>query len=202
VKPAVPSLGRRAQRGMTLIEAVIAVAVLGVGMVALFGMMEWVARATNSLRFDAVATEAYARLAAQIRDATCEFDAADPEAPWAVDPGIDPADGRLQDWFGLDGPVDGSTVRAVGTTGEELADTAPRMRVEYRVRADETGGWGDTFGDAWTRTSMQVDVRVRRITNDPDKDDPDRVDGTWIKVYPVQKRCNPRVQAEGRGEYL
>lgn len=185
----------RSRRGMTLIEAVVATGVLTAGAAAVFGMIVHVQGANRSTTFQTNALDAFSRLAAQVRDAQCDYraetfppllDAA------TTDPGLAGAVGGA--W--VTAPLPNSTVTALGdanTNPGVFARYVPPMRVDYRVLAE-----GAVDGPP----AFRVDVRVRELTRDPVRDALALVDGAHIRVFPVQKVCNPRIETgRGRGEY-
>ena len=63
---------RKAQRGVTLIETVIAMFVLVTGIAAVFGMASHVHHANRSLAFQTQSVDVFSRLTAQFRDARCD----------------------------------------------------------------------------------------------------------------------------------
>lgn len=191
---------RACRRGMTLLEAMVAVMVLAVGLVGLFGLIEGVQDAHRRSQFDAIALDAFAQLSAQIADAQCDFPASAPGTLGlaTVDPGLAPTGGA---WIGFPNPVLGSTVVATG----DLVDTSVRTRIEYRVLDATLPG---------AAPKLDIDVRIRQLLGDgaTGPDDPNLEDGYWIRVYPLEKVCVPRLLPPGivagaidgtvgRGEY-
>jgi hypothetical protein len=186
---------------LTLLEAVLALAVFSTGVVALFGMINNVSSANRSSSFHRNSLDLFSRLSSQIRDAQCHFDGngtppyiVDYVPPYTVlsaaDPGLDPALG----WRGTAGPVVGSAITAVGnaqTNAAIFAGYVPPMEADYLV-TDVT-----VPGDPPT---LRIDVRIREITNDPMKDGSPT--GPWVREYPIQKTCAPRYDGMPRGAFF
>ena len=187
---------RTSVRGMTLLEALVSVLVLVVGVAALMGMIINVENANRSMALQHNSLDIFARISAQIRDAECDFvpgvglsaATSDP----AFLPGGIPDAGANGQW--IEEPLNLSTITLVGTnnTNPELAQYVPAIQVAYRVN--------DPL-NIDTLPSFQIDVQIRQIMRDPVQDDIERLDGYWIRVYPIQKMCNGRADATQRGEY-
>lgn len=183
---------RRSARGMTLVEAMVAVVVMSTAIAAIFGMINHVQGANQTLAFQNIALDAFAQISAQIRDARCDYPAATPGInAVGTDAGLMAGEGG---WFGLGGPEPGSGITFVGDPSNNpiLANYGTPIRIEYRSTRQQTAG---------VDTSYLVEVRIREITRDPARDNPALTDGHWIRVFPVEKVCTARVDAVGRGEY-
>jgi type II secretory pathway pseudopilin PulG len=174
------------RRGMTLLEAVIALLVLSTGVAAVFGMVGRISNANRSMAFQTASLDAFSEISAQIRDARCDIpegQAMDDFNAALFDPGLALTNGQ---W--VNAAIAGSTIQLVG----DFTNRVPVIRIDYRVAEDNTQPGP---------VSLDIDVRVREITGDPDKDDPARESGYWIQVFPVKKLCTPRTDATYRGEY-
>jgi len=187
---------RFAQRGMSLLEAMMAMLVLTIGVAAIFGMINHVQGANRTLSFQNTALDAFALVSAQIRDARCDYlaNAAVPGiAPASTDPGLVAGEGG---WVGAAGAVAGSSITYVGdaTNNPLLADTVPPIRIDYRTARRQVAV-GQPF------TSYTVDVRVREIKRNAAQDNVALEDGHWIRIFPVEKLCTARTNLIGRGEY-
>jgi hypothetical protein len=90
-------------------------------------------------------------------------------------------------------PVPGSSILYVGN----FVDRVPAINVSYMV-APETVPVNVPPPLA---PGLEISVRIREIMNDPLKDDPNLVNGYWIRVFPVKKTCTLRYDATSRGEY-
>lgn len=196
-------------RGISLIEVMIASVVLALGMVATFAMLERVEGANRSFDLTQTANDAYARLAAQIRDAQCDFDGATPAAapnPATIDDGLERAVGL--GYVGVDVPVpQPSTITYVGLTdgsqAPRIPQTVPPLRIEYQVlrEAPPVAAPGAVRAPPPNPgPAYDINVRIRQITGDPARDDPSVENGWWIKHYPVKKVCNARYESSSRGE--
>lgn len=171
----------------------IALAVLVTGIAAVFGMVVHVKTANRTLLMQTRSLDAYARLAAQIQNAQCDYNPLAPPALGSVDtaltdPGLvpTPAPGT---WIDASNRDPNSLVDAVGRTGVDLPPTVPTMHVDYRV----TGGLTTQI------PVLDIEIRVREITNDPTIDA--LPGGYYVRTYPVRKMCNPRLDESMRGEY-
>lgn len=185
---------RRAQRGMTLVEAVIAVLVMTIATAAVFGLINHVQGANRTLSFQNIALDVFARVSAQIRDARCDFPAATPGiTAVSTDAGLIAGEGG---WFGAGGPEPGSAITFVGdpTNNPELASYSVPIRVDYRSTRRQLNA-------AAPFTSYHVEVRIRQIMRNAAQDAPGQVDGYYIRVFPVDKVCTARIDPIGRGEY-
>lgn len=184
---------RRSVRGMTLIEAMVAVVVMTTAIAAIFGMINHVEGANRTIAFQNIALDAFARVAAQVRGARCDYSARAQGATAAtIDPGLVAAVGG---WTGAGGPVAGSSITFVGdgTNNPELLEYPTPIRIEYRSTA-VTPAVGLT-------SSYTVEVRIRQIMRDPVKDAAALEDGYWIRIFPVDKMCTARLDPVGRGVY-
>lgn len=197
---------RSNRRGFALLEVMVAAGVFAIGMAGVFGMLQYVIGANRSVDLTNTANAAFTRLAAQIRDAQCDFDASN--AAWApapdpltTDPGLVNAVGR--GWIGFLTPaIANSGITHVGETlpgnASGLEVTSPSLRIEYRVSleaAPQLVGAGvlpTTRGPAFS-----VEVRIRQLTGDPAKDNPAVDNGLWIKHFMLSKACNARYERGG-----
>jgi type II secretory pathway component PulJ len=183
---------RARARGMTLMEALMAMTVLATGVAALFGMINRVQGANRSIAFQSDALDAFSRIAAQLRDAECVLpnDLPPNLANTVRDPGLDPVNGT---WIAA--PAAGSLITFVGDadTNPQLARYMPPLRVDYRLRASAV--------PVNALPALEAEVRVREITRDPVRDDPAVENGHWIRIFPVQKVCTPRLDDTLRGAY-
>lgn len=190
---------RSGRRGLTLLEAVFSILVLAIGVVAIFGMVSRISNANQSMAFQATALDAFARIAAEIRDSTCVYNAADPQnaATAQIDPGlsgiaVNPPVNLPRVW--QTAPVGAaSLIQHVGT----FNNTSPPIQIAYHV----TNAPPDS-ASLTEAPSYDIDVRVRQIMNDPVMDAANLESGYWIQVYPVKKICSLRADDTSRGEYF
>jgi type II secretory pathway pseudopilin PulG len=176
--------GRSAQRGATLIEALIALAALGVGAAGVLSLLVTVTRTNERLGFHNRSVELAAEVAAQIQDAACDVRVGDLVVSAASrDPGLAPGGP-------YDAPLPGSGIRTVGDL-----DGRPPIRIRYTV-AEEDRALAPEGPPA-----LDVTIEIREITRDPARDDPAVINGYWIRRFPVKKICNLRLELSGRGEY-
>ncbi len=196
----------KAKRGFSLIEAVIAMGIMAAGFVAIFSMINRVQGANRSMGFQQQAIEAYNAIAAQIRDAQCDFDGNVPSpaplVPATTDPGLAAVVGA--GWIHASPP--NSSIIHVGLTdgtNPNLPRTIPPMRVSYQVNLEAPPVPGPTSGPlpGAIGPAFDIQVLVREITGDPARDNPAVTAGFWIRNFPMKKTCNPRFGATRRGEY-
>lgn len=199
--------GRRSRRGMTLLESVMAMSILSVGVVAVFGTVRQVTSANRTMAFQSSAVDTLSEVAAQIRDAQCDFpsEAAIPGAPDFTAATIDPGLSGFIDAGWVDtsaGPVTGSGIQKVGV----IPNVVPPLFVDYRISSEavvvDTSLNPITGFEPANVPGLNVEVRVREITNDPARDAVLLEDGYWIQIFPVKKVCNVRMEDSSRGEYL
>lgn len=166
--------------------------VLVTGIAAVFGMATHVQTATNNLKFQNLAVDHFARFSAQVRNARCDFPAGLPTVTGGnlvTDQGLN---------FGLATgnwitTPQGGAIDLVGITdGTSLPKTSPQIRIAYRMTLNTT---------VPNIPAYDIDVQIREITNDPARDNINLIDGYWIRVYPLTKTCNPRLDTNARGEY-
>jgi type II secretory pathway pseudopilin PulG len=183
---------RPQQLGMTLIEAVIAALILGLSVTAIVGMITRVEQANGQAAFSTKSLDALATIASQIRDAQCDYSAADDVVvslatlPVAtVDPGLLVGAG----W--QTAPVPNSVIDYVG----DRVELMPPIQIAYQV-VDGTGA--DVAGIP-APVAIDAEIRIRHIQQGVDEADwPER-------IFPVAKVCTVRLQAvnqRARGEYL
>ena len=200
----------RQQRGISIIEVMMAAVLLALGVTAMFAMLDRVEGANRSLDFARTANDAYARLAAEIRDAQCDYDGR--QVPpvmdgTTTDPGLAAVIGV--GWVGVDVviPVGSSITQAGVSDGSNpfISATVPTLRIEYRLvnEAPVVVAPGAIRGaPAGVGPAFDVEIRIRKVTGNPAMDDPTVNNGWWIKHFPVKKVCNPRYESRRRGEYL
>lgn len=188
---------RRQTRGMTLLEAVVALLVMATALAGIFGMINHVEGANRSLSFQNTALDVFARVSAQIRDARCDYDAT--VVPVALNPATTDAGlmAGMGAWFGAAGAEPSSLIDLTGNSANNpaLAGITPEIQVDYMVTQEPPP-------DPSAPLSFRFDVRIRQIMRNAAQDDPNLTDGHWIRVFPVQKVCNARGDIlDARGEY-
>lgn len=191
--------GRRGRRGSTLIEALIAVAVLGMGTAGIAGLITTISGANRRLAFQRRANEVFAQFAAQVADAKCDcIGPACPGADLDWDPALDPA---FASAFLFPGdpcalPA-GTTITMCGDQATWLPpiETAgPPMQlsftsVQYAPLAPIPGA----------PPAFDLLVRIREIRNTVEENT--AVNAPWVREYPLKKVCNLRLEPTGRGEF-
>ena len=180
---------------MTLLEAVVSVLVVVTGVAALMGMIINVENANRGMALQHNALDIFARLSAQIRDAECDIlPGASDLAPGTSDPMFLDGLGHHASW--VVAPLAGSSITLIGNSlnRPELADYVPRVIVALWIEEEPA-----PYPEA--PPSFQIDVQIRELTRDPVRDNIVNTNGYWVRVYPIQKLCNQRVDRVQRGEY-
>lgn len=200
----------RPRRGMGLLEVMMATVLLAFGMVATFAMLDRMEGVHRSLDLTQTANDAYAQLAAQIRDAQCDYDGTQPVGgldPATTDAGLFNAVGA--GWIGVTRPIPvPSSITHAGVsdgTMPNLPVTVPVVRIEYRVDNEAPpvlAPGATTAPPGGVGPALDIEIRVRLLTNDPARDNPALDQGWWIKHFPLKKTCNARYERTRRGEYL
>jgi prepilin-type N-terminal cleavage/methylation domain-containing protein len=177
---------RAHRRGVTLLESMIALGVFAIGITGVFGLIARVHAGNRSVMAQAGTLDAFALVAAEIRDARCDFPATMPGVfdPTMTDPALQPTGGGWID-----------TPRGAITRVGEL-EGSPPLHVSYRVALERA-----PVNPPPQVVALDVDVRVREVQHDPVKDNAALEAGSWIRVFPVKKLCNPRYDETYRGEY-
>jgi prepilin-type N-terminal cleavage/methylation domain-containing protein len=183
---------RRTQRGITLIETMIALAVLATGIAAVFGMVVHVQKANRTMVLQTRSVDVFAQLVAEIQNARCDYDptANPPLAPGQVDvartdPGLVP---NSPAFYSL--PQPNSAITFVGITDGlpgSLPQTVPQMMIEYSVAGDLNSPVGVP--------ALDVTIRITEMTTETHR----LADG--IRLYPMRKLCNARLDETSRGEF-
>lgn len=181
---------RRRRRGFTLVEAMVAVAVLTIGIASVFQLITTLVASQRVLKLNSQGIDLYSRLSSEIRSAQCDFPAAIGGAPVASaaatrDPGL-----MVENvWIPTQAPAPaGSLLRTIGNFDGEGLPTAgaPILQVDYMVRPVAIAGVNIL--------TYEIDVRVRQIQNDAAQDSVLLTEATWLKIFTVQKACNARIE--------
>ncbi|MBK6686996.1 MAG: prepilin-type N-terminal cleavage/methylation domain-containing protein [Deltaproteobacteria bacterium] len=183
-----PRRGRLGRRGMTLIEAMVAFAVLTIGVAAIFSLITSLVSSQRVLRLNSQGIDLYSRLSSEIRSARCDFPAAlggapVPSAAATRDPGLTVEGVWIPTQVAA--PA-GSMLQTIGNFDGEGLPTAgaPVLQVDYMVRSI-------ALLNVNTLT-YEVDIRVRQIQNDAARDSVLVTESPWLRVFTVQKACNAR----------
>jgi type II secretory pathway pseudopilin PulG len=177
----------RSRRGATLVEALVAVAVLGVGTAAVTELVGSISNARRKLSFQTSALDRFNRLNAEIQASTCVV------FPGAAGPTAASADAALMvpaaTW--QNAPV-GAHVQTVG----DMFDVTPPVRVEYQLALvpPNPALTNDSF-------AFDVTVRVRELTRDAATDGANITSAHYIKTWPIRKACPWRATADTRGGF-
>lgn len=178
-----------------------ALGVLAIGVVALFGMISHIQNANRSMAFQNSSLDAFARIAAQIEDARCDYT---PTAPAFATATKDPGLATLDVW--IETPAFQSNIDLVGNVDTNpafpLLDSVPALSIRYMVSLEDPASF--LAGPTPTAPALDIQVEVREYFRDPIRDDPTITDAYYVRNFPVKKLCNARyeaVAANARGEY-
>lgn len=191
--------GRSMRRGSTLIEALIAVAVLGIGTAGIAGLITTISGANRRLTFQRRANEVFAQFAAQVSDARCDcVGASCSGADLVRDPRLDPLFAPAYQYPPTNcGAPGASTITMCGDQENwipAVVGAGPRLHLSY-ILTDDPGA----AAIPGAPPSLNLRVKVREIRYDAAENAAD--DGYWIREYPLKKACNLRLEPNGRGEF-
>lgn len=186
---------RSGQRGMTLVETLVAVAVLGLGSASLFSLLTGISTTNRRAKFHSTSIDVLGAFSAQLRDAACD------DTPLGVrdDAGL----AVLGNWIGA--PAPGGSITAVGN----LDDVASGMQTNYPLRVQY---WVD-LSPAVALGPRSLDVRVQICEyNHPSvlgaataegqcTPGVEWVPGLYVREFVVKKVCAERDGDTSRGEY-
>jgi prepilin-type N-terminal cleavage/methylation domain-containing protein len=182
---------RASRRGMTLVEAIIAMLVLTIGVAGIYNLLGSISGSQHNLRLNSQGLDLYSRIASEIKDSVCDYPAQLAGVPIVPAQAVrDP--GLLTENIWIPAVVAqpaGSRIRTIGDFDGDGAPTAAAnavLRVDYRVRSLALVNVNPL--------TYEIDVRVRQIQGDPVRDAPALENGTWIRVFTVQKVCNARTE--------
>jgi prepilin-type N-terminal cleavage/methylation domain-containing protein len=180
---------RASRRGMTLVEAIIAMLVLTIGVAGIYNLLGSISGSQHNLRLNSQGLDLYSRISSEIKDSVCDYPAQLAGVPIVASQAVrDP--GLLTENIWIPAMVPqaiGSRIRTIGDFDGDGALVAPGtgvLQVDYRVRSLAIVNVNPL--------TYEIDVRVRQVQNDPVRDAPALENGTWMRVFTVQKVCNAR----------
>jgi type II secretory pathway pseudopilin PulG len=179
---------------MTLIETMVAVAVLGIGSASLFSLLSGISTTNRRAKFQSTSLDVLAAISAQIRDAACD------DTPLGVqdDPGL----ANLNTWTVA--PAGSITVVGQLDAAASQFQTNFPMRVQYMVMPPAAPA---VLGP------RSVDVRVQICEwNHPSAlggatpgaqcvPSNEWIAGLYVREFVVKKVCAEREGATSRGEF-
>ncbi|MBI4818526.1 MAG: hypothetical protein HY791_19825 [Deltaproteobacteria bacterium] len=192
---------RRSRLGATVVESLIAMAVLAVGTAAVAELVRSIMRANERAAFQTRSLEIYQRVASQVRVATCDiYPNAVGDLPTSLssdDGFLDPA-AQAPNWRGdAAGPIPGSAITHIGLFDDTGRPNAvnPSYGVDYQYAPDATG----------SLRAFDLLIRIREITPESTADNFNATGGSltnrYIRTYPVKKVCNYRSIDSTRGGF-
>lgn len=184
---------RQNQLGVTLIETMIAAAVLGIGSASLFQVLTGVGYSNRRAQFQSSSLDALGSLSAQLRDAPCDDTPAGPRD----DPGL----ATLGVW--IHEPTGALT--AVGTLNAEdaIVQSSFPIRVQYQVLAGPALAEGPRSLDVRVQVCEHSHPAVVSATDAGSRCDPgvEWTAGLYVREFMVKKICAERETETSRGEY-
>jgi type II secretory pathway pseudopilin PulG len=192
------AFGRRSRRGVTLLEAVLAVALLGIGIVGIAGLLGNVSAANRKGAFQNYALDVFTEMEAQIQNAAC--DVSPSAASTYTDPGLTAGGGV---W--VVAPVAGSGITMVGPltiTGAVggANDTAVIASYQATLMPNLVNGCPVPCTQP---DEYQITLQICDSSN-PDLArpcGPPPVNGYWVRTFQLTKTCTIRLDDSGRGEF-
>jgi hypothetical protein len=193
---------RRSTRGATLVEALVAIAVLGVGTAAVTNLVTSISEGKRKLAFQTSALELFNRINSELQASTClVYPGAVGPTALSTDPAflvpVDtwvPALGVNPSPIGAPGTVAFPAGAAHTRTLGDFFNVTPPVRVEYQLRPAPAGGPN-------TPVAYDVIVRVREIRRNAAEDNADVMSAHYIRTWPLRKACMWRTTADSRGGY-
>lgn len=191
--------GRAPHRGSTLIEALVAIAVLGFGTAGIAGLITTVSGANRRLSFQRRANEVFAQFSAQVADAKC--DCVGPSCPGVDldrDPWLDPL---VANTFVDPGTACGVPANSTITMCGDQADWVPPQEANgppLQLSFVVTDGVEDAALTG-APPSFDILVRIREVRYDAGENT--IASAPWVREYPLKKVCNLRMEPDGRGEF-
>jgi Tfp pilus assembly protein PilV len=195
-------MGRKKQRGMTLLEAVIAIGVLAIGFLGIAALLTSVSAATRKSAFHNYALDVYTAFAAQVQNAKCDFAPSTPTAQ-TIDTGLLAAGA----WHTA--PVAASELSLVGLInaldaaagGKSVGATAP-VYLAYQANLIP--------GDCPTPCNQPDSYFIQvSVCDASDPANPCAITGTagynnqgyMVRSFELTKTCTVRLDDNGRGEF-
>ncbi len=184
---------QKSQLGVTLIEAMVAVAVLGVGSASIFQVLAGVGLSNRRAQFQSSSLDALGTISAQLRDAPCD------DTP--IGPRDDAGLSVLDTW--IHEPAGAMTGVGDLNLGTAAAQTSFPIRVQYLV----------TPGPALPNAPRSFDVRVQvcehshpaviSAVEEERRCEPglDWASSLYVREFIVKKVCAERETDTSRGEY-
>ncbi len=189
------ALGRAKRRGSTLVEALVAIAVLGMGTAGIAGLITTISGANRRLAFQRRANEVFSQFAAQVADAKCDcIGPACPGVDFDRDPALDPAfASAFVDPGNPCALPAGSTITMCGDQADWIPPVlgGPPMQLSYTVVED--------LALVGAPPSLDILVRIREIRQLAAENAV--ADALWVREYPLKKVCTLRMEVNGRGEF-
>jgi hypothetical protein len=194
---------RKPRRGVTLVEAMIALTCLAVGIAGVSGILGSVAAANKRAAFHNTALDMFAAFAAQVADAQCDYyQSAGGANNLKIDPGLSGERLVFQ-------PAAGSAITLVGQFGQTvnnsfgapisplLVPTTP-VFLSYKV----THSPSDSPADGLTPPHATLLVQICDSNNEAMNPCPVfNGHGWWIREFSLNKSCTYRLDNDGRGEF-
>lgn len=186
---------RRSQRGASLIEAMVATVVVAVATASVTNLLQFVGDASRRMTFQTASLDLYAETVAQLQDARCNVD---PVGNFDRDQGLDFLINSAGTFAFNPALLGNSMIRRLGDVTPQ-SPNARSIPLNVGIRA-VAGGPAFNFATTVGPPSFDFEIRIREITGDPARDNPNVTSGYWIRDFPAKKVCNFRTDGTSRGE--
>lgn len=180
---------------MTLVETLVAVAVLGLGSASLFSLLTGISTTNRRAKFHSTSIDILGAFNAQLRDAACD------DTPLGVrdDAGL----AVLNTWIGV--PTPGGSITAVGDldAAGSLMQTNYPLRVQYWVELSPAVALGPRSLDVRVQICEYNHPSVVAAATAAGQCAPGVAweSGLYVREFVVKKVCAERDGDTSRGEY-
>jgi type II secretory pathway pseudopilin PulG len=178
---------RAGRRGVTLIEAMIALGALAIGTAGVASMMTNVSNATKKASFQTQALDVFAAFSTQVQDATCDVL---PDGTTDADPGLAVNAG------GYTAAVAGSAVTLVGA----WPGLPPAQKLTVLYSVTPTPGLPVGAPPAFDLTVQICEFNSHDEILAAAAPCAWGLRAGWVRVFPLHKVCTFRLDQTGRGE--
>lgn len=177
---------------MTLVETMVAVAVLGIGSASLFSLLSGISTTNRRAKFQGASIDVLGLFSAQLRDAACDDTPGGPQD----DPGL-----AALGWSGV--PTGSITVAGDLDAATSLVQTNYPLRVQYEVTVNPPPALGPRSLDVRVQICEYNHPSVSGAATPEGQCQPgvEWTPGLYVREFVVKKVCAERDGETSRGEY-